>query len=210
MAGLVERGTLLLTGSALGLALGALPLIASAQDAPPPEAMVELSPSDINSWGFAAVVPVGGTITWTNMGSQGHTVTASDGSFDSGVVAPGATATLEFDTPGTYAYVCTPHPWMKGFVVVSPDASSSPSMAMVEGNTSDIQSWGFAVSVAAGQSVAWTNMGSQAHSVTSTGGTFDTGLLAPGSSAPVEFDTPGLFPYVCTPHPWMKGAVTVS
>ncbi len=207
---MVKRGILLLTSSALGLALGAFPLIASAQDAPPPQAMVELSSSDINSWGFAAVVPVGGTITWTNMGSQAHSVTASDGSFDSGLVDPGAAATLQFDVPGTYAYVCSPHPWMKGFVVVSPDAPTAPSMAMVEGSPSDINSWAFAVSVSTGRTVAWTNMGTQAHTATSTGGAFDTGMVTPGSTAPVEFDTPGLFPYMCMPHPWMKGVVVVS
>jgi plastocyanin len=47
-------------------------------------------------------------------------VTAADGSFDTGLVAPGASATLEFDTPGLFAYVCTPHPWMKGSVAVNP------------------------------------------------------------------------------------------
>src|SRR5262249_39702693 len=157
--------------------------------------------------GFAAVVPVGGTITWTNMGSQQHTVSAADGSFESGLVEPGATWTMEFDAPGVYAYVCTPHPWMKGFVYVSPDAATASSMAMVEGSPTDIQSWGFAESVAVGQTIAWTNAGAQSHQATSSAGAFDTGLVAPGTSAPATFGSAGLFTYVCTPHPWMKGAV---
>ena len=194
----------------LAVALTAFPVVAGAQSNPAPAAMVEASLSDINSWGFAATVPVGGTITWTNMGSQAHTVTASDGSFDSGLVAPGSSASIDFATPGVYMYTCMPHPWMKGFVVVSSDAPGATPMAMVEGSVSDINSWGFAMSVPAGNSVAWTNVGSQAHTVTASDGSFDTGLVAPGTSAQLEFDTPGVFAYACTPHPWMKGNVAVN
>src|SRR5712691_9117396 len=198
----------LLTGGLLAVALTASPAVAQSNVAP--AAMVEGDATDINSWNFAARVPVGGTITWSNQGSQGHTVTASDGSFDSGIVAPGASATIEFDTPGTFAYICTLHPWMKGTVVVSADAPSASPMAMVEGSISDINSWGFAVSVSAGQSINWTNLGTQAHTVTAADGSFDTGLVAPGGSAQLEFDTPGIYAFACMPHPWMKGNVAVN
>jgi plastocyanin len=208
---MIRRGGLFFSACVLGTALSALPNVVAAQPAPAPAAMVEVSASDINSWGFAASVPVGGTLTWTNTGAQSHTVTALDGSFDSGLVAPGADATLEFDTPGVYAYQCSPHPWMKGYIIVSPDnTSGGPGMAMVEGSASDINSWGFAYNIQAGQSVTWTNNGNQAHSATSTTGDFDTGLVAPGASGSAEFDTPGLYTYQCSPHPWMKGNVLVN
>jgi plastocyanin len=199
-----------LRAGVLAVTLSAVPAVAAAQGDAVPQALVEGSPTDINSWNFAASVPVGGTITWTNQGSQGHSVTAGDGSFDSGVVAPGASATIQFDTPGVFAYVCTPHPWMKGTVVVSADASSASTMSMVEGSISDINSWGYAASVSAGQSVNWVNLGGQSHTVTATDGSFDTGLVAPGGSAQLEFDTPGIYAYTCTPHPWMKGNVAVN
>jgi plastocyanin len=199
-----------LAAGLLAATLAGFPAVAAAQSNPAPAAMAEASLSDINSWGFGAVVPVGTTVTWTNMGTQAHSVTAPDGSFDSGLVAPGDAATIQFDAPGVYTYLCTPHPWMKGVVVVSADAAEpAPSMAMVEGSTSDINSWGYAVSVTAGQSVQWTNVGSQAHTATAVNGSFDTGLVAPGGSASIQFDTPGLRAYVCTPHPWMKGSVAV-
>jgi plastocyanin len=205
----LRSGGLFLLSGVLAVALSALPAVATAQGDAVPAGIAEGSATDINSWNFAAQVPVGGTITWTNMGSQAHTVTAGDGSFDSGLVNPGDSATIEFDTPGIYAYQCSPHPWMKGTVVVSDDAPSASTMAMVEGST-DINSWGFAVSVSAGQSINWTNLGSQGHSVTAADGSFDTGILAPGSSGQLEFDTPGVYAYQCTPHPWMKGNVAVN
>jgi plastocyanin len=204
------RSLPLLKAALLASALAALPIAASAQQAPMPQAMVEINPSDINTWGYSAVVPVGGTIAWTNMGAQAHTVTSTDGAFDTGMVEPGGTASIDFESAGTFPYVCTPHPWMKGFVTVTRDATTGSQMAMVEGNPSDINTWGFAVSVSAGQAVAWTNLGAQAHTVTATDGSFDTGLVTPGSTAPLQFDTPGVYAYVCTPHPWMKGNVAVN
>jgi len=192
------------------VALVSVPVSTVAQSEAP-AAMVEGSPRDINSWGFAPQVPVGGTLTWTNLGAQAHTVTASDGSFDSGPVEPGTDTTIEFDTPGVFPYVCSLHPSMKGFVVVSPDASSDgPSMAIVEGRPTVASTWGFGISVDAGSSLTWTNTGAQAHTATANDGSFDTGLVAPGKSASVEFDTPGVFAYICTPHPWMKGNVVVN
>ncbi|MCA1644506.1 MAG: hypothetical protein LC797_03230 [Chloroflexi bacterium] len=198
------------TAGLVAVALSAVPAAATAQAGPAPQEMVELSPSDINSWGFAAQVPVGGTVTWTNMGGQPHTATATDGSFDSGLVGPGEAARIQFDTPGVFAYICSIHPSMKGFVAVSADAPGASPMAMVEGSPADMSSWGFAVSVQAGQSVAWTNTGTQVHTATAADASFDTGLVAPGGATQLEFDTPGLYAYACMPHPWMKGNVVVN
>jgi quinohemoprotein ethanol dehydrogenase len=66
-----------------------------------------------------ATIPVGSVMNWANTGSQAHTATASDNSWDTGPIAPGQSATVEFDTPGTYTYICTPHPWMTAQVIVS-------------------------------------------------------------------------------------------
>jgi plastocyanin len=64
-------------------------------------------------------VKAGTTVTWTNQGQVIHTVTAEDGSFDSGEIDAGAKGSITFSRPGTYAYHCTPHPFMKGVIVVS-------------------------------------------------------------------------------------------
>jgi plastocyanin len=55
---------------------------------------------------------------WTNDDSQPHTATAS-GRFDAGSIAPGASATVAFPTPGTFTYICAFHPFMTGTVTVS-------------------------------------------------------------------------------------------
>ena len=65
------------------------------------------------------MVPLGATVTWTNNDpGMTHTVTAADGSFDSGMLAEGQSFSYTFDQPGDFDYSCTPHPWMKGRVSV--------------------------------------------------------------------------------------------
>ena len=65
----------------------------------------------------AAVEP-GSTITWTNKGDEPHTVTADDGSFDSGRLNPGDSYTVAFGGQGTVTYHCEIHPEMRGSVTV--------------------------------------------------------------------------------------------
>ena len=63
-------------------------------------------------------ITVGTTIEWTNQDPLAHTVTANDGSFDSGLIQPGDKWSYTFTAPGTFDYFCTPHPFMKAVVVV--------------------------------------------------------------------------------------------
>jgi len=63
-------------------------------------------------------IPVGGTITWTNNDPLVHTITADDGSWDSGAIEPGKTWSHTFTQAGEFAFHCTPHPFMKAVVVV--------------------------------------------------------------------------------------------
>jgi plastocyanin len=62
---------------------------------------------------------VGQVVKWKNEGAEAHTVTADDGSFDSGSMAPGGEFQFTFSKPGTFSYKCTPHPWATGTVKVA-------------------------------------------------------------------------------------------
>jgi plastocyanin len=64
-------------------------------------------------------VKVGTKVTWTNTDSVGHTVTASDGSWDSGNLGQGQSFSILFDKVGTFNYKCTVHPGMVGKIIVT-------------------------------------------------------------------------------------------
>jgi nitrite reductase (NO-forming) len=63
-------------------------------------------------------IPVGTTVTWTNDDSTMHTVTAVDGSFDSGYYGEAESWSYTFSDPGEFEYYCLPHPWMRAKVIV--------------------------------------------------------------------------------------------
>jgi plastocyanin len=60
----------------------------------------------------------GNIVSWTNDDSTEHTVTADDGSFDSGPISPGDTFENTMDSPGDFGYHCAIHPFMTGVVIV--------------------------------------------------------------------------------------------
>jgi plastocyanin len=67
--------------------------------------------------------------------------------------------------------------------------------------------------VKAGTTVTFINMGDIPHTATATAadaGKWDTGALAHGESKDVTFTEPGIHYYICTPHPWMYGAIIVE
>jgi LPXTG-motif cell wall-anchored protein len=74
--------------------------------------------ADFNFAPATITVNQGDTVTWVNNGPTAHTATASDGSFDTGLLQKGQSGSHTFDQAGTFAYICTPHPFMKGTVVV--------------------------------------------------------------------------------------------
>jgi plastocyanin len=64
-------------------------------------------------------VTTGTVVTWTNEDGAPHTATAEDDSFDTGRLDKGESGEITFDTPGTYDYICTYHPYMEGRIEVS-------------------------------------------------------------------------------------------
>ncbi len=88
------------------------------------------APRPQEKWGYAPTarkVAVGTWVTWTNNGQDAHTVTANDGSFDSGDLDPSDGFSWYFDQPGTYTYTCAEHPWMNGTIIVGNGVAPTPT-----------------------------------------------------------------------------------
>jgi plastocyanin len=71
-------------------------------------------------------IGAGGTVTWTNSGKapEGHDVSGSGG-LGSGTLQSGQSYSHTFSSPGTFSYICSIHPFMKGSVTVQGTSSGS-------------------------------------------------------------------------------------
>jgi len=65
-------------------------------------------------------VKKGARVDFENLDTAPHTATIAEGAmkFDSGTIEKGETKSVSFAKPGTYAYICLFHPYMKGTVTV--------------------------------------------------------------------------------------------
>jgi plastocyanin len=182
-------------------------------------------------------ISAGSTVVWTNVSGRDHNVVADDGSFASADLAGGATYTGTFTTPGTFRYFCSIHPDMTGVVAVgaagappppappppSPTATPPPPPSGTTGpdqspsgpSTGAVRIVDYAyepatISVRAGDTLVWTNLGRAPHTVTADDRSFDSGRLASGGTYSRTFTSPGTFAYFCTLHPEMRAVVAVG
>jgi plastocyanin len=67
----------------------------------------------------ALTVKAGTTVTWTNKDDIPHGIASANNGFArSEALDTGDSSSFTFATPGTYAYFCYVHPFMKGTIVV--------------------------------------------------------------------------------------------
>jgi plastocyanin len=120
-------------------------------------------------------VAAGTTLLVANVGGEPHSLTADDGSFDTGIIDPGAeggrfagkSASVTLSQAGTFRFHCEVHPAaMKGVVTVTGEAASggAPAQASAGPPEVDVGAVDFAfepdnASVAAGGKVKVTNNG---------------------------------------------------
>lgn len=87
-------------------------------DAAPAPADAEITIEGF-AFGGTTVVAPGQSVVVENLDSAPHTVTARDGSFDTGTIDGGGSTTLTLPTePGTYEFFCAIHPSMVASVTV--------------------------------------------------------------------------------------------
>lgn len=117
------------SGSAAGAAPGASPMPGMSMPMSPSDTGAPVAPVTgdavaIRNFAFSPAtlkVSVGTTVTWTNEDTDAHTVTStgSGGPLRSAALATHATYRYTFTKPGTYAYLCTIHPFMTATVEVT-------------------------------------------------------------------------------------------
>lgn len=65
-------------------------------------------------------VAAGATVTWSNKDGDVHTIKSQEGpeAFQSPALDTGGHYSFTFRHPGTYRYICSVHPYMRGVIVV--------------------------------------------------------------------------------------------
>jgi plastocyanin len=66
----------------------------------------------------SVVITAGQAVRWVNGDPVEHTITFDGTEPGSGLIPPNGSWVHRFDQPGRYTYSCTPHPFMRGVVVV--------------------------------------------------------------------------------------------
>lgn len=123
-----------------------------------------------------------------------------------GTPGPNGTPSPAPTTPGEEAPPA-PAPVADSSTLVS--AAGSASVAILDGSSqSSFRFSPSSITVGAGDTVSWTNNGSEPHDVTGSG--LASGTLQSGQGYSHTFASAGTFSYVCSIHPFMKGSVTVQ
>jgi plastocyanin len=228
-------GTITVVGGSAAIASSPPPdPVAGVPATPLPEGSASITIIDNNFEPGTHDVSIGDVVTWVNAGELPHTVTAGDGSFDSGFLMTGEGYSITASSPGRIDYFCTIHPGMVGAINVgATDAvgavgvSDAAAGSMTtsdppaqEGDASRGEGVGVRIidldyeprtlTIDVGTTVRWENEGALPHTVTATNAAYDSGIMAPGASYERTFDQAGTFSYLCTLHPGMVGVVEVE
>jgi plastocyanin len=173
---------------------------------------MEFNPSTIT-------IAAGDTVEWTNKMKVIHTATGDSGEFDSGNIAANKTFSHTFAAAGAITYHCEKHSFMTGTVEVSAAASGGGtpgySVGEVEATKHQISIDDMAfnpdnITIAAGDTVEWTNNMGMTHTATGDSGEFDSGNIAPNKTFSHTFGDAGTITYHCKIHTFMTGTVEVS
>jgi plastocyanin len=204
-------------------------LVTGANGSPPPAAKVRAAQAvttgdfqlvDFSISPAAMTVTAGATIGFVNNGIASHTATARDGSWDTGVVQPGASTHLTFATPGTFSFICSIHPQMKATLLVTgangaappPEAAPAAPVAVPTKVDVEVQATSFVpntVKVAQGGTVTWTIVSRSPHRISADDNSFESTLISSGTTFSFRFDTPGTYTYRDGFTNDMAGVVTV-
>ncbi|MEH1887565.1 cupredoxin domain-containing protein [Nostoc sp.] len=66
------------------------------------------------------------------------------------------------------------------------------------------------LAIAVGKTVQFLNVDEEPHTATATDGTFNSKALDTNQTWNYTATKPGIYPYICSVHPFMKGTLTVT
>ncbi len=98
-------------------------------------------------------------------------------------------------------------------VIPAVGANTAPGAAVIHSATVQIDNFAFTpqnLTVTAGTTVTWKNADDSPHRVADLNGAFTSEALDTEDSYFHTFAAPGVYKYICSIHPYMKGEITVK
>jgi plastocyanin len=86
---------------------------------PPPNLTSAISIANFAFSPATLTVKVGTTVVWTNNDSVGHQIKSNTNAFGSNILNSGDRYQFTFNNAGTFGYICSIHPSMKGTIIVT-------------------------------------------------------------------------------------------
>ncbi len=173
---------------------------------------------------FLLEIAAGGTVTFTNQDTDGHTIVSmpTDPVDFKLVVLSGKSVRQTFSQPGIYGYYCDAHSdydGTTGLIKAKKEADAYPismyGIILVAGDSLPLSAGKakivmpdadrfqpLAIAVKQGTQVTWTNLDSDGHTVLTDPGVsvqFKFVVPAVGRTS-YTFDKPGIYPYFCDAH----------
>jgi plastocyanin len=99
----------------------------------------------------------------------------------------------------------------KGIAALALALLASPGIAQAETYVVELGNFEIqppSLTIHAGDTVEW-RIVSGRHSSTAKDGAWDSGEMTEDVTFAQQFDVPGVYPYFCTPHDFMRGTITV-
>lgn len=96
-------------------------------------------------------------------------------------------------------------------IMAPPPSGTADVVITINGNNGGMSFSPATANVQVGETVAWHNADSIAHTATEDGSGFNTGAIQPGTtSVPVAMNSAGSIGYHCSIHPGMTGTLNVT
>jgi plastocyanin len=108
---------LCIAGLLMAIVTGRHPILAGGPESKPSTG-VEVKIDNFAFTPATLTIPAGAEVTWVNKDEIAHTVVDNGKAFKSKTLNPDEKFSFILATPGTYSYICSIHPMMKGTIVV--------------------------------------------------------------------------------------------
>jgi plastocyanin len=119
---LIAGATVVIAGCTSSSSPSPSPFTSAVTSAESPNSVMSKNSVAIQGYAYSPstlTIQKGANVTWKNEDSVQHDVVSDSSAFSSPLLNRGETYTHQFNSAGSFSYHCSPHPFMKGTIIVA-------------------------------------------------------------------------------------------